>query len=998
MVERDLWVTWLCRATGSTRPSVPDTRSILRREVARSIRAAKVPARAAWRSAMLRRGTDITPWTAGRTALVLAPHPDDETIGCGATIARKRALGTRVRVVVVCDGRSSHPFSEVITPEELAERRGREVGEACERLGVPADDLVLLGHADESIATDLGQLACEIEHQLELIEPDELYLPSPLDWHVDHVAVNQAARIALGRAPRACRVVEYPVWYWADGPWQPSPSRVREAAGLLADPLTSVARARPDLVSTAGFLDHKRAALAAYETQTRNLTGEDTWASLPPSWFEPFLGDHEVFLPVAHPTLEGGARPARRTGLGGRVPAPTDRLPAVERISDRFIDATPAGEVLGSVGPAGALRLGRDAERRLSIDHGALRMPQMTTPGWGRESLVYGPVRVQPGRTLTAFVLNGHNTSQSDTRPEGRRGQAQRLAREAPQLRLQPERPVHTDNLAIGWFTQEAPADPLASSHAFVMHAATVLNGELRVGVDGRPLPVHRGVQNLPMYYVVVLREQGAIYFAASCEGAAGVGSYPDLRPVGIDPNVLPDDELFVGVHQCVLGEVGYRVATRVYGIEVTDLVEMQAWCTSAVLADRLDRDQPIDGATPERGRRWHVVEGEFESGGSGLSALSRSTAVTRSGSDEPIGLIHVLVDTGTHPGTVRLVSRADGAGNGWGIEIGRDGASIDGGPPDASWRLEQDRSHSLQLLDDGNRIGVHLDGDLVFGEWFEVGGPGGDHVAVHLGGGSTRLRDLEAHPRAVPLPPAVDLGAPWLPRADTEAVRDDFAEAALVDAEPTDLAGTPTSDGRARWERVLGTGRFLRRPRGGVDVDADLSRPCPGRTLYTVEWADPAFAELEIEAVPPGEGRGDGHAGRAGVVFWQDADNHLVVNPWLDDYPGHDGSSVSAFLMAGGAEDMYDAVWSNVGREVHWGRPYRLRVAFDGVRFLARINDQPVLYRAITDIDPAASRFEIRRVGIATNWEWGDDTGSRFDRFVGRTQVGPPGQQGATP
>ena len=59
--------------------------------------------------------------------------------------------------------------------------------------------------------------------------------------------------------------------------------------------------------------------------------------------------------------------------------------------------------------------------------------------------------------------------------------------------------------------------------------------------------------------------------------------------------------------------------------------------------------------------------------------------------------------------------------------------------------------------------------------------------------------------------------------------------------------------------------------------------------------------------------------------------------------------------------------------------------VAFDGQQFLAWINDQPVLYRQITDIDPSAERLTIRRVGIATNWEWGDDTGTRFTRFVAR-------------
>jgi len=246
---------------------------------------------------------------------VLAPHPDDETIGCGATIARKRAAGARVRVVIVCDGRSSHPWSEVIGPDELVDMRAAEVEEACARLGVASDDLVLLGHPDESTRDDLEQLADEIEQQLDLVQPEEVYLPSPLDWHVDHVAVNRAARIALQRRPRPCRVLEFPVWYWADGPWMsPSPQGwVRKAVALVVDPVSWTWRLHPDLVSTAGFLDHKRAALGAYATQTRNLTGEATWATLPNSWFEPFLGSCEVFLPVAHLTLVGGLRPERRT-------------------------------------------------------------------------------------------------------------------------------------------------------------------------------------------------------------------------------------------------------------------------------------------------------------------------------------------------------------------------------------------------------------------------------------------------------------------------------------------------------------------------------------------------------------------------------------------------------------------------------------------------------------------------------------------------------------
>ncbi len=65
-----------------------------------------------------------------------------------------------------------------------------------------------------------------------------------------------------------------------------------------------------------------------------------------------------------------------------------------------------------------------------------------------------------------------------------------------------------------------------------------------------------------------------------------------------------------------------------------------------------------------------------------------------------------------------------------------------------------------------------------------------------------------------------------------------------------------------------------------------------------------------------PGTGRGEGHGGRCGVVFWQDPDNYLVVNLFVDDV--FDGASISTFYHLGGNEDMYDAVWTLVRGVVH--------------------------------------------------------------------------------
>ena len=68
-----------------------------------------------------------------------------------------------------------------------------------------------------------------------------------------------------------------------------------------------------------------------------------------------------------------------------------------------------------------------------------------------------------------------------------------------------------------------------------VMHAASHENGELRCIVDGRAMSLSRNIQNLPILYVAILRERGAVYYAASIPGAHGLGEHPAMRPVGID-------------------------------------------------------------------------------------------------------------------------------------------------------------------------------------------------------------------------------------------------------------------------------------------------------------------------------------------------------------------------------------------------------------------------------------------------------------------------------
>jgi hypothetical protein len=183
-------------------------------------------------------------------------------------------------------------------------------------------------------------------------------------------------------------------------------------------------------------------------------------------------------------------------------------------------------------------------------------------------------------------------------------------------------------------------------------------------------------------------------------------------------------------------------------------------------------------------------------------------------------------------------------------------------------------------------------------------------------------------------------------------------------------------------WRREIGRGAFHLTGQGAARVVASPENPCPGRTAYTVEWPSPGFADLQVTITPPHTGRKVVDKGRAGLIFWQDPDNYITLSAFVEDRPA---MSIAAFFQRDGFEELFDAVWSNVGDRMHWGVPHDFRVVFAEGRFLASIDGEPVLSRALRDVYPDWNRFEVRRVGIVANWEWGTDTGSTFQGFVAR-------------
>jgi hypothetical protein len=280
-----------------------------------------------------------------------------------------------------------------------------------------------------------------------------------------------------------------------------------------------------------------------------------------------------------------------------------------------------------------------------------------------------------------------------------------------------------------------------------------------------------------------------------------------------------------------------------------------------------------------------------------------------------------------------------------------------------------------LQVLEGHGQLGCYLDGALIFGDWLEAAQrASGTAVGISISGAGARISCFEAHPIDVAMPQGLDFAPPWSRGGTRLVIADSFSGMS------GDIAGRQTEIGEVAWERSVGEGRIIADGRGSAQIAASLTQPNPGRTIYSVSWSSPDFAELEIAITPPGTARDQGHRGRAGLVFWQDSNNYITCSCWLDDVYG--GASISFFPKRFGFEELYDAVWTNVDRCIFWGRRLVLRIAFDGNNFVVRIDGEPVLQKSLRDIYPSDPPLRINRVGLVSNWEWGNDTGSRLADF----------------
>lgn len=225
---------------------------------------------------------DLEAVTLGKPVLILAPHADDESLGCGGLIAEACRRGQVVHVVILSDGAASHPGSKAYPAAMLAALRQEETLSAAACLGLDAANVTFLGLPDGRLPQGFMSaraVAKQLSRIGQRIAATTILATWQFDMHRDHVATYRYGKLvakALGAAFYA-----YPVW------------------SLMLDEQAKLPAVQLDGVSldVSSHLPAKHQAVMAHRSQTTRLItdGEQSF-QLTPQQLETFITGTERYV------------------------------------------------------------------------------------------------------------------------------------------------------------------------------------------------------------------------------------------------------------------------------------------------------------------------------------------------------------------------------------------------------------------------------------------------------------------------------------------------------------------------------------------------------------------------------------------------------------------------------------------------------------------------------------------------------------------------------
>lgn len=225
---------------------------------------------------------DLPALTGGRGIVIVAPHPDDESLGCGGLIAQACARGITAGLVVLSDGTGSHAGSLAYPAKRLRDLREEETRAAMREVGLDPGHIRFLRLADRFVPASgpVAEAAARATAEIaQACDAGTVAVTWRHDPHGDHQAAAAIAALVPAILP-GVKILAYPVWGWA----LPADAEVGDAPrGIRLD--------------ISAHVIAKVRAIAAHRSQTSDLIDDDpTGFRLDAEMLARFARPFEIYL------------------------------------------------------------------------------------------------------------------------------------------------------------------------------------------------------------------------------------------------------------------------------------------------------------------------------------------------------------------------------------------------------------------------------------------------------------------------------------------------------------------------------------------------------------------------------------------------------------------------------------------------------------------------------------------------------------------------------
>lgn len=150
--------------------------------------------------------------------LIVAPHPDDEVLGCSGLIQRMIENGKQVHIVILSGGGKSHQSCCHIDESTLIDSRRNLSRKAAEILGLPLNQLHFLDYPDGRISYNDPETQ-RLQTLIEKISPDAIFVPHKGEGWSDHIEAGKIVREIIRTKSTPIQLYEYCVWFWYYNTW-----------------------------------------------------------------------------------------------------------------------------------------------------------------------------------------------------------------------------------------------------------------------------------------------------------------------------------------------------------------------------------------------------------------------------------------------------------------------------------------------------------------------------------------------------------------------------------------------------------------------------------------------------------------------------------------------------------------------------------------------------------------------------------------------------------